>query len=101
VFSFSISDDSRIMVTKDQVSCDLAGETAVLNLKNGVYYGFADPVGVRIWSLVQTPITIRALRDAIMQEFEVEEEQCERELLAVLQKLASEALIEIKNETSA
>ena len=31
--------DSKIVVAKDQVSCDLNGEAAILNLKNGIYYG--------------------------------------------------------------
>ena len=40
----TISDRSIVVAAKDQVSCDLAGEAAILNMKNGVYYGL-DPVG--------------------------------------------------------
>ena len=43
-----------MVATKDQVSCDLAGEAAILNIKSGVYYGL-DPVGARIWNLMQEP----------------------------------------------
>ena len=52
--SATISDRSVVVAAKDQVSCDLAGEAAILNIKSGVYYGL-DPVGARIWSLVQEP----------------------------------------------
>jgi hypothetical protein len=91
---------TTVVLSKDQVSCDLAGEAAILNLKNSVYYGL-DTVGARIWSLVQKPITVGAIRDAMQQEYDVEAEQCERDLLDLLQKLAAEGLIEIKDETAA
>jgi hypothetical protein len=47
------SDKSRIVASRDQVSCDLSGEAALLSLKTGVYYGL-NPVGARILSLIQT-----------------------------------------------
>ena len=76
---------TTVVVSKDQVSCDLAGEAAILGLKNGVYYGL-DPVGARIWSLIQVPVVVSAVRDAIVQEYDVEAERCERDLLDLPQK---------------
>jgi Coenzyme PQQ synthesis protein D (PqqD) len=83
------------MASTDQVSCDLAGEAAILNLKNSVYYGL-DTVGARIWTLVQEPITVGAVRDAMVREYDVEPERCERDLIDLLQKLAAEGLIAIR-----
>jgi len=91
---------TTVVASKDQVSCDLAGEAAILNLKNSVYYGL-DTVGARVWTLVQKPITVGAIRDVMQQEYEVGAEQCERDLLDLLQKLAAEGLIEIEDETAA
>ena len=84
------------MASTDQVSCDLAGEAAILNLKNSVYYGL-DTVGARVWTLVQEPITVGAVRDAMLREYDVEPERCERDLIDLLQKLAAEGLIAIKS----
>jgi hypothetical protein len=84
------------MASTDQVSCDLAGEAAILNLKNSVYYGL-DTVGARIWTLVQEPITVGAVRDAMVREYDVEPERCERDLIDLLQKLAAEGLIAINS----
>ena len=36
----SIQPNDLISVIPDQVSCDLANETVILALKEGVYYGF-------------------------------------------------------------
>ena len=46
--------ETMIVVSKEQASAALGDEAAILNLKDGVYYGL-DPVGARIWKLVQTP----------------------------------------------
>jgi coenzyme PQQ synthesis protein D (PqqD) len=92
-----ISKNSKVVATKEQVSADLGGEVVILNMKNGVYYGL-DPVGARIWSLIQDPTTVKVLRDAIFNEYDVEADRCERDLLVLLQDLASNELIEVKDE---
>ena len=94
--AITLSGDSVVVVSRDQVSCDLAGEEVILNLNSGMYYGL-DGVGFRIWSLIQQPASIAKIRDSLMAEYEVEADQCERELIALIQKLAGHGLIEVKN----
>ncbi len=88
---------SVVVVTKDQVSADLSGEAAILNLKNGIYYGL-DNVGARIWSLVQEPRAVSEIRDTIVQEYDVGPERCETDLIALLEELLSKGLIEVRDE---
>ena len=88
------------MSAKDQLWCDLAGEAAILNLKNGVYYGL-DTVGSRIWNLIQEPRTVNEVRDALLEEYHVERDRCERDLLTLLQMLAAEGLIQVDDKTLA
>ncbi|MEP7305049.1 MAG: PqqD family peptide modification chaperone [Acidobacteriota bacterium] len=83
-----------VVASKDQVSCDLAGEAAILDLKSSIYYAL-DPVGARIWTLVQEPVAVSAVRDAILGEYDVEPDRCERDVLHLLQELAAEGLITI------
>ena len=87
---------SRIAASQEQVSCDLGGEAAILNLENSVYYGL-DVVGARIWTLLQNPTTVAAVRDVIVREYDVETDRCERDLIALLQRLAAEGLIAIES----
>ena len=84
------------MAAKDQASSDLGGEVAILDLKAGVYYGL-DAVGARIWSLIQEPRTVNEIRDILLEEYEVEPEHCERDLLVLLRRLADEGLVEVSN----
>lgn len=90
-----ILDYSIVVAAKEQVSCDLAGEAVILNLKNGVYCGL-DPVGARTWNLIQEPRAVHDIRDILLQEYDVEPERCEQDLLALLQQLADEGLVEVQ-----
>jgi hypothetical protein len=94
--STTICDHSVVVATKDQVSCDLAGEAAILNIKSGVYYGL-NPVGARIWDLMQQPRKVAEIQDEITNEYEVEPERCSRDLVALLEKLFAEGLIEVRD----
>jgi hypothetical protein len=93
-----ISGQSIVVVSQDQVSCDLSGESAILNLKAGVYYGLNE-VGTRIWKLIQEPRRVDDLRDAILEEYEVEPDRCEADILGLLQDLLDNGLIEVRNES--
>jgi Coenzyme PQQ synthesis protein D (PqqD) len=92
-----ISETSIVVVTKDQVSCDLSGEAAILNLKSGVYFGL-NTVGASIWKLIQEPRTVKEIRDSILKEFDVDPDRCENDILEILQELSTHGLIEIVNE---
>jgi len=89
-----ISLDTSVVASKEQASADLGGEAAILNLKNGVYYGL-NPVGARIWALIQTPRTVREVRDALINEYNVDSDRCERDLVALLQQLVEHDLVDI------
>ncbi|HJY86496.1 MAG TPA: PqqD family peptide modification chaperone [Candidatus Acidoferrales bacterium] len=85
---------SIIRVAKDQISCNLVGEAAILNIKSGVYYGL-DSVGARVWELVQQPRSVNEVRETLLKEYDVEPQRCETDLLALLERLLAEGLIEV------
>jgi len=96
----SLSLHSIVVAISEQVSCPLGDESAILNLKNSVYYGM-NPVGARVWNLVQQPKSVSQLRDALLEEYEVEAAQCERDLLDLLEQMRVEGLIEIRRAATA
>ena len=95
-----ISDPSVVVASKDQFSCPLGDDTVILDLKGGLYFSL-DNVGALVWQLVQQPRSVRELREAILEAFEVEPQVCERDLLALLHDLASRNLVEIRNAAAA
>jgi hypothetical protein len=94
-----LSVHSIVIVAPEQISCQLGDESAILNLKNTVYYGL-DPVGARVWNLIQQPRSISELRDALVDEYDVEAERCERDLLDLLEKMRGEGLIQVRSAAS-
>jgi Coenzyme PQQ synthesis protein D (PqqD) len=91
----TLSLQSIVVAAAEQVSCPLGEESAILNLKNSLYYGL-DTVGARVWTLLQKPRTIGELRDTLLDEYEVESERCERDLIRLLEKMRAEGLIEVR-----
>ncbi|HWG58332.1 MAG TPA: PqqD family peptide modification chaperone [Candidatus Acidoferrales bacterium] len=87
---------SIVVATADQVSCSLGDEAAILNMKNSVYYG-VNPVGARVWTLLREPRRVQELRDALLDEYEVEASRCERDLFDLLENMRREGLIELRD----
>jgi hypothetical protein len=94
----TVSRSSTVVAAKNQVSSDLGGEVAILDLKAGMYYGL-DEVGARIWELIQEPRAVREVHNMLLSQYDVERERCERDLLSLLQQLADEGLVEVRNES--
>jgi len=90
-----LSKSSKIVVSKDVVSCDLGGETAMLDMKEGVYYGLNE-MGTIIWELIQQPITIQTIINTIMGEYEVDEETCFSDLVELIDQMSKNGLVEVK-----
>lgn len=95
--SSTISTDSVVVAAPQQVSSQLGDETVILQLEDGVYYGL-DPVGTRIWALLQEPRVVRDIRDRILDEYEVEPARCECDLITLLDQLAARRLLDVAVE---
>jgi Coenzyme PQQ synthesis protein D (PqqD) len=97
--SESLGVSSIVVMAKEQISCPLGEESAILNLQNSMYYGL-DAVGARVWMLLREPRRVEDLRDLLLTEYEVESVRCERELLVLLEQLRAEGLIEVQTSSA-
>ena len=86
---------STVVADPGLVVSKLSNESILLSLKNNTYYGL-DIIGTRVWQLIQTPVCVAALRDQLMEEYVVDSEKCEREVLQLLEELNREGLIEVR-----
>lgn len=91
---------STIIRDKGLVSCDLDGETALMSVENGKYYAL-DPIGSRIWVLLEQARAVSDLCALLLQEFEVEPAQCQKDVLDFLHELAQDNLIKVVDESPA
>ncbi len=89
-----LSLDSVVSLCDHQLSCEVANEMVVLEVSRGMYYGLNE-VAAFVWQKIKNPIQVGAVRDAILAEFEVDAEECERDLLALLVDLQDNNLITV------
>jgi hypothetical protein len=86
---------SVVVANRQQVSGDLGEEAVILSLEDGMYYG-VNTVGSRIWSEIQQPRTLQQLLGTLTDEFEVDPDECLRDLKAFLQQLADKGLVQVQ-----
>lgn len=91
-----ITSDSIVVASSDQVSCNLSGEAAILNMRNGEYCGL-NAVGTRVWKLIQEAHSVSEVRDVIMAEYEVDAETCEKDLIELLNDLEARELLDVSS----
>lgn len=94
-----IDSATLITVSENQVSSVLDDEEVILNLENGTYYGL-NPVGARVWRLLQEPCTLAEICEALQAEFDAERAQIHHDVLALLHDLKREGLIRLDAASS-
>jgi hypothetical protein len=92
----TISLQTTVVVTSDQVSCRLDEDTVLLELKKGTYYGL-NSVGSTIWDLIQKPRSIQAVCSAVVEQYNIDAETCENDVLRLLEELRGAGLVEFKS----
>jgi len=90
----SISLDTSVIAAQDTVYRQLEGEAIVLDLNSGVYFGL-NPVGSRIWELLQNAVTVRGVCDQMEREFAVDRAVLERDVVALVGRLLDKGLVEL------
>ena len=95
-----VSERTIVTASSNLVSTELGGETVILHLGDGIYYGL-DAVGTRIWDLIQEPKSVAQVRDALLEEYDVDPDRCLSDLIALLQDLTNRNLIEVRDEAPA
>ena len=93
----ALSPTSKIVAAPDQVSSELAGESVILNLKTGLYYGLNE-VGAKIWETIQSPKTFPEICEAIIAEYDVPPEECTQDIEELLDDMIKAKLVEVQDD---
>jgi hypothetical protein len=89
--------DRRLRVPEDVIHRDLDGEAVILNLKSGIYFGL-DPVGTRMWTLISDLREPAKVLEALLSEYDVEEDRLRSDLDHLIEQLVSHGLLELSND---
>ena len=86
---------ARVRISEDAVFRELDGESVILNLATGVYFGL-DDVGTRVWQLIEQHGQLLAVRDAMTREFDVDADLAARDLVDLVGQMVARGLLEIQ-----
>ena len=73
---------------------ELDGELLGLHVERGTCYGF-NGTATRIWKMIEQPIRLAALRDALVRDYDVDADTCEADLRELLRELEQDGLVSI------
>lgn len=82
----------QISVSQDLIYQELDGEMVLLDMKSGQYFGL-DSIGCRIWHMLQQQVHPQQMVETLTNEYEVEPEACEQQILTFIEQLQQNNLI--------
>ncbi len=88
----NLPDPASLVRNEAIVFTELDGVVVMLDAKVGRYYEL-DPVGSRIWTLLEDKPSLVQLRDALTTEFDVSGEACLEELTQFMSELTKRGLV--------
>jgi hypothetical protein len=89
-----ISLDQKVIISSEVLSQEVDGETVLLDMNSENYFGL-DEVGTHIWQLLNEDSNLQAVFDTLFEEYEVDENQLEKDLQEYLKQLAAAGLISL------
>jgi hypothetical protein len=82
----------RLRIADDVVVRDLAGESVLLNLSTGTYFGL-DAVGTRLWHLIAEHGSTTLVLKILLTEYEVDATRLQKDLDALIEQLLAKGLL--------
>ena len=90
-----ITSNSIICQSRNQVSTEIDGETVLLSIDKGNYYGM-NKVPTAIWSWLEQPMKVSDICKKVTEIYEVADDVCEKDVMKALSDLHHEGLISIQ-----
>ncbi len=85
---------SSIQRNDTLVQATIDGETVMMNIDKGQYYGL-DTIASCIWNQIDSFKPVAQICQSLQEEYEVDHEQCQRDVLNFLHQLAEQDAIEV------
>ena len=86
------SHDGMYERAADLLEAELADEILALDPKEGACFGF-NPVAASVWRRLERPASFDDLMRALLEEYDVSDEQCTRELEELIKVMIGHGLV--------
>lgn len=91
------TESSVVKAVDHQTSAEIEDENVILDLEEGMYYGL-NPVGTQIWKRVQEPTPVGEVVTEVAAEYDVDYGQCFDDVVSLLQDLAENDLLVVREQ---
>jgi hypothetical protein len=88
----TLTPESTVQRTEQVVSSTVENALVMMDVEQGHYFSL-DPIGAEIWERLAEPARVTELCAELMQRYAVSSEDCERDVLRLLEELADADLI--------
>ncbi len=85
---------SVVVQSKEILASDIDGEIVMMSIEHGTYSGL-DAIGSEIWNLLESPRRVSEICKIMRERYDVEQKQCEEDVLAYLNGLAWDNTIKV------
>jgi hypothetical protein len=91
-----ISLGMKASVPADVLIQELQGESVLLNVGTGRYFGL-DEMGTRMWAALTTADSLQVAYDTLLAEYDVDGQRLEGDLRNLVEKLVEHGLVEVRD----
>ncbi len=91
-----LSGDAIVVRNEGLLSAEVDGDLVAMSVQRGMCYGL-NAVGTRIWALIAEPRSVDDLCAQLRQEFDVDEDECRRDVVDLLEELCTEGLATVRS----
>ena len=92
--NITITLNQTITQITGNIVSDMGGEKVMLSINNGKYYNLGN-IGGEIWELIEEKKSVNQLVSELMSNYNVEQSECEEQVISFLELLLKEKLIEV------
>lgn len=84
--TLSLPLSTAVMRTADIIATDMDGETVMMSIEHGEYYGLSE-VGSFLWEQLAGPLSVEELCRRVIEEFDVDETTCRTDVSAFIAEM--------------
>jgi len=94
----ALTESTVVTRSREPVAVEVDRTVVMMSIEREKYYSL-DGVGGRIWELLRDPCTLGELNARLLDEFDVDPEECKADVQEFLTHLLDEGLIEVRSES--
>lgn len=92
----SLSLESTVASSRGQIASGGPGEKILLHVESGACFRL-NTVGARVWELIEASVKVCDVLGSLLEEYDVPEAECGRDLLRLLEELQGKGLIDVSS----